>query len=871
MRKVAYALCLATVFSAACKSSSNREDAPTTPATQEAPGDDVVGADPSAGSGEQEGAGDTLDQAWERLTLEEQKRALLIEQHIVNARSFQEALRLEEAERELAAALQIDPNNQEARALMSEVGSLLGRETGSTQTVTQELEREYELRVQQLREEARDNYRKAKVLLARGEYDDAIVELGLALDHIRWAPYQVDWGGLEEEAQALLATARAQRESAMASEEEESRRGALASLKQREENDRLRRRAIIQNLMREAIAAFNAEDYDEAISFADRVLREEPRNERAQEIRNTAFRAGRKKVRADFLRAKREQYTRWHEEMDALRIPYTEVINLPDEEFWREITEVRSRRRGIDLTATVSPGEIVLRNQLSTTRLPGFTVNEEESLISVIDGLRVITGLPFVVDALAEEAAVDAGALFDFDFPNPLKAEEVLNLVTDMAGEDVTWTIRHDAILVTTIEKARGELVIYNHDVQDLIFGLTDFLGPRINRLRLPDELEDDDGGGPFGGIGERPTINEPDDLATLVQENVSVGSWDQDGISITIEGGNMVVVQTPEVQRKVRQFLEDLRRFSASLVTIESKFMTIADNFLQEIGVDFRGLDNPGVPFTDLDDFTQGLEDNSSLGLDNNGTGLAAGPPSSGFFYDDGNDGDFKGRTENFFGSPLGNALSTVGGLTAQWTFLNDIQISAILTLVEKNENVELINDQVLSVHNTQRAYVTVINQQAYVQDFDVEVAQFEAIADPIINVLTEGIVLDVRPTIHHSRRYLTLEVQPTVARIVALTDFSTTLSGSTAAVTFQLPELEVQSVFTTAIVPDGGSILVGGLSRVRNIERRAEVPWLANVPLVGFFFKEEGYSDEKESMMIMIRAWITDVKEELAHLEAR
>jgi hypothetical protein len=35
---------------------------------------------------------------------------------------------------------------------------------------------------------------------------------------------------------------------------------------------------------------------------------------------------------------------------------------------------------------------------------------------------------------------------------------------------------------------------------------------------------------------------------------------------------------------------------------------------------------------------------------------------------------------------------------------------------------------------------------QIAYIQDFDVEVAQGEAIADPQVNVLTEGAVLDAR-----------------------------------------------------------------------------------------------------------------------------
>jgi hypothetical protein len=42
--------------------------------------------------------------------------------------------------------------------------------------------------------------------------------------------------------------------------------------------------------------------------------------------------------------------------------------------------------------------------------------------------------------------------------------------------------------------------------------------------------------------------------------------------------------------------------------------------------------------------------------------------------------------------------------------------------------------------------ASIFVGRQFAYIQDFDVEVAQFAAVADPQVNVLTEGAVLDVR-----------------------------------------------------------------------------------------------------------------------------
>jgi type II secretory pathway component GspD/PulD (secretin) len=500
----------------------------------------------------------------------------------------------------------------------------------------------------------------------------------------------------------------------------------------------------------------------------------------------------------------------------------------------------------------------------------GVSAKDEESIATVIDALRVQSGLPLVVDPAADAAAKEGAVVFTFDFNNRLTAEQVLNLITKQAGDKVTWTVRHDAVLITTKEKARDKPIIYNHDVQDLVFGLTDFMGPRIDRLRLIDQMQDDDGGGPFGGIGEKPKIIEPADLSTLIQENVAVGTWQEAGVSIEAAEGFILINHTPEVQQQVRDFLNDLRRFSSSLVTIESKFLSVSSNWIQEIGVDFRGIDN-----IDVTDVTNGLEDMASRGLDNGGTGTegtnAAGHPSAGIYYDDGQDGDFRATTQNFFSNALGSALSTIGGATFQIGFLDQLNLQAIMRAVEKSSSIELVNDQVLSVHNTQRAYVTVINQRAYIQDFDVEVAQFQAVADPQINVLNEGVVLDVRPTIHDNRKYLTLEIQPTVAKVVALRDFSSTLGGNTSPIQFQLPELQVQSVFTSAVIPDGGSIMLGGLSNIRNIERRAEVPWVAKIPLIGFFFKQEGYNDENKSLMILIRARITDVRDELKKIEAR
>ncbi|MBM3987225.1 MAG: hypothetical protein FJ294_04600 [Planctomycetes bacterium] len=866
MSKVGNALPFCMLLSAACATAPHyaveplESTAPEAALTQPQP-------EPA-----QDGADELLDRQKELTVLNQQRSALLVERHLSSAKARMEDLRFGEAEAELLAALELQPDHAQAKQMLAEVTVLMGKAPGQQGVDATDMAARWQIKVQQMQAQARESLNQGRDFAAKGEFERAIAEFSVAKNLIRWAPYStIDWKGVDAEIEAEFALATAGRLAAEQARRDAEAAKAVEALKAEGKAQTLRREALINNMLDQAIDAFEQRNYDEAMDFCDQALHEDPRNDRAVEIRDAAFRAGRDTVRADYILRKREQFLRWREELDKLRIPESDIYTLPDQDFWKDITEKRAKRRGIDLSQNETAEDRELKVSLRETRIPGLKVADESSLSAVVDVLRTFTGLPLVVDPAAETAATDAGVVYNLNLTSSLSVEQALNLIVGMSGEDVAWTVRNDAVMVTTKAKARGVPTIYNHDVQDLVFSLTDFYGPRIERLRLLDDMEDDDGGGPFGGIGEKPKLIEISNLSTAIQENVAPGTWEDGGVSITEGEGFIVIVHTPEVQEQVKKFLNDLRRFGSSLVTIESKFMTVASNWLQEIGVDFRGLDNPVAPFKDMDDVTNGLEDGASRGLDNNGLGAASGIPSSGFFYDDGGDGDFKGRTENFFENPLGSALSNIGGITTQLTFLNDLEVSMILRAVEKSTDFQLINNQMLSVHNTQRAYVAVINQQAYIQDFDVEVAQFQAVADPQINVLHEGVVLDVRPTIHHNRKYLTLEIQPTVAKVVALRTFSSTLGGNTAPVEFQLPELEVQSVFTTAVIPDGGSILLGGLSNVRNIERRAEVPWLSQIPIIGFLLKNEGFNEESKSLMIVIRASIMDVHDAVEKLEER
>ena len=206
------------------------------------------------------------------------------------------------------------------------------------------------------------------------------------------------------------------------------------------------------------------------------------------------------------------------------------------------------------------------------------------------------------------------------------------------------------------------------------------------------------------------------------------------------------------------------------------------------------------------------------------------------------------------------------------QLSFLDDLQYSLILNAVEKNQHAQELTSTILSAQNTQRAYATMLNQITYVQDFDVEVALASFIADPIIGVISDGIVLDVRPTIAQNRKYITLELRPTVATIVQpIQEFTSSLAALTTPITIQLPELQISSANTTVVVPDGGTVVIGGLKKLFNIDQRSEIPFLADIPVLSLLFKTEGEAEENKDVILMIRATIIDANEMQDGLDAQ
>ncbi len=796
------------------------------------------------------------------------RNAFLVDRHVENAEHLLNTGALDGARMEVEAAREIAPADAKVLALRDRIAALMGEREGVLGASLQEIEQRETLRSQKARIDVEQSLARARDLLAMREYDRASAEVESALDVLRWSPYAVEWGTLPQEARSLRDRMRTEREAESERIRRQQEADATEKMRRQEAAVRAQRADAIAAKLVIATDAFNANDFEGARRVAEQVLRDDPRNERALEIVDASRVAKEEKRSDEFVRNRKQSFNALKREDLEARILYSEPYTLPSRDFWEAISALRDPNVNLDVLEGESEDTRAIRQMLATRSIPSLKLDGLTDIEEVVGYLRQATGIPMGVSPAAKDAVSSAGVTFQLELPHPVRVESALKLVLQIAP-NLTYIVKDGLLLVTTVEQALGAPITLNHDVSDLIFGITPFQGPRIYNLTVPgnrSKLGGPSDENPFGASFDPVQQIPPEEITQLVRDTIAQGTWDQPGVSIEAYQGKMIVRHSIEVQRQVSRFLADLRRHTSALVSIEARFVTISENFLQVVGVDWRGLSN------NFDDITNGLKDNASSALDNNGPGLPTGAgatPSAGGFFDNETDGSVLARTENLFDRPIGNKLTENGGLALQFTFLKGDQASMILRAVEKNLDVHEVNTQILSVANQQRSYITVINQQSYIADYDVEVAQASFIAEPKINILQSGVVLDVKPIINYNRKYITLELQPTVARVVALTDFTTTLGGLAGAVTFQLPQLAVQSAFTTAVVPDGGAVLIGGLKTLREIEARAEVPWLGRLPIVGFFFKKEGYDSENENLMILIRARIADAREEVKKLE--
>ncbi len=811
-------------------------------------------------------------------SLRDQQIAMLVREHVTRARHAYADARLLEAEDDLLAALQLNAGAIDATALLEQVQIALGRANTDITGSNDDVLLRAKARGERLGADARANLSAAQQLRAEGNYNAALGKLNLASSIVNGSDLNINWGSLGREISALLVTVASERDAAIASQREQATRDSFNALQRERQLEVERKNLRRDGILEDAISNFTKGNFDKTISLTARLIEEDPLNARAEEIHSAAEKARHLHLEDAWVKERADRYLTWIEDIEEARILITDIVTLPNTDHWRKINDLRKKYRELPDEDENSSENNVLKQEIATQRIPSLVFEGETSLETVIDQLRTFTNIPYIVTPDAISAVDAEGIEFNLSMTHELSVEHALNIITDAAGPEVIYSFRHGVVYITSISNAYNNLVLRPHDIRDLTAMIVDQAAPQIDKIQLPDSSFSMDEEAPqFGGVvGEPVPIMDPDNIATLVQQSIATGTWDSiEGVSIQAQNGQLFVRHTPEVHREIGAFLEGFRRYTSSMVNIEAKFLTITKDYLQEIGVDWRGARTAaadGSQLIPLDDLTSGFDDNTSAAFDDNGLGLPSGAgsnPTAGAYYSEGADGSIRARTEGILGD-YGSRLGVAGGLAMQLSFIDDVQYSLIMNAVRKDERAQELTSIMLSTQNTERAYASMLNQITYIQDFDVEVALASFIADPVIGVISDGIVLDVRPTIAQDRKTVSLELRPTIATIKRpIAEFTSSLAGLTTPITIQLPELQVASVNTTVVVPDGGTVVIGGLKKLFNIDQRAEIPFLSDIPILSLLFKKEGEASENRDVILMITATIIDANELKERLE--
>src|SRR5262249_55795947 len=146
--------------------------------------------------------------------------------------------------------------------------------------------------------------------------------------------------------------------------------------------------------------------------------------------------------------------------------------------------------------------------------------------------------------------------------------------------------------------------------------------------------------------------------------------------------------------------------------------------------------------------------------------------------------------------------------------------------------------------------------------------------------NNFATGVTLAVQATISADRRYVRLNLAPTITNVASAVVpmfpivtpifpiFEGGFTGQPVLFTqfLQQPVFSTITVATTVTVPDGGTVLIGGLKRLSEGRNEFGPPVLSKIPYINRLFKNVGYGREAESLMLMVTPRIIINEEEEA-----
>jgi general secretion pathway protein D len=246
----------------------------------------------------------------------------------------------------------------------------------------------------------------------------------------------------------------------------------------------------------------------------------------------------------------------------------------------------------------------------------------------------------------------------------------------------------------------------------------------------------------------------------------------------------------------------------------------------------------------------------------------------------------------------PQFGGFAADSALNFGFAILSDIEVFFLLQAAKGDQRSNVTQAPTVTMFNGQSASVFDGQQRPFVTSITPVVGDFAAAQQPVITILPEGVQLNVRAVVSPDRRFVKMTLVPFFSQITDvdtfqfegerrirrgggtdLQDILDIINGNAndddglgadeleiveSGTTVQLPTFANTTITTTVSVPDGGTVLLGGIKSMSEGRNEAGVPFLSNIPYINRLFKNVGIGRETSSLMMMVTPRIIIQEEE-------
>jgi len=311
--------------------------------------------------------------------------------------------------------------------------------------------------------------------------------------------------------------------------------------------------------------------------------------------------------------------------------------------------------------------------------------------------------------------------------------------------------------------------------------------------------------------------VKDLNELADLLEKRLS----GQPGSDITpISRLNaLVVTDTPE---KVEEIMAIVNTIDIPSVTvgIEARIVEVTSQALEDLGIQWGGLGQFG-------DAT----------ITGGGVGATTGEQP-----DIPQSGNVGLSGSNFIVNlpatiPIGGPGSSLGfTLGREATKFLDIQLSAL----EQDGKLKLLAAPRLTTMNHERAWIESGTEIPYRN----QSVSGGGVTTFTVEFKSASIELEVTPHVVGDGLSTAVFLDAVVTRKEA--DFARAIDGN--------PPLLSRTIYTHALVKAGETVVIGGLMREDSTDTIQKVPWVSDLPFVGWMFRRTEERDDKSQLMIFL-----------------